>query len=606
MSGPEVSSVYEFGEFWLDESRRHLCTMQGRTIDLSSRAFDTLLYLLRHPGQLVDKQALMDFVWPNTVVEENNLSQAITALRKALGDTPAEHRYIVTDPGRGYRFVASVKTLSSEKVSPPAPSASAEASIAVLPFADMSPGHDQEYFSDGIAEELLNRLSKLSGLQVAGRTSAFSFKNKYEDIRMIGEKLNVAHVLEGSVRKAGDRVRVAVQLLKASDGFRLWSESFDRELSDIFAIQDEIAEAVASALSVTLGVGDSGVQAGGTRNFEAYDARLAAQALILRQGKGNFLRGIGLLEKSVALDPEYADAWSLLATAYLHAGSYWMLGSPDRYVPMSEQAAARAMDIAPGAVASLRAWAYDNLRRHRWLEAERHFRRAVEIAPGEVITNLLYAHFLFAVGRPHEAKAQILLATKADPLALTPCTLLAQALATSGEFDAALKELRRGESLFGNPPVLIGNLMEIGIELDDRSLIEKYVGIAEGREDIPEHVRALNRTIYSLLDQPRAARAELHRLRSDPGYQDLFSQIILSTWASYCRDFELALEMLFSLAERPMWLPGPIWQPRFRKVRRLPGFKELLKKLGLVDYWRETDNWGDFCRPLGDDDFECR
>jgi TolB-like protein len=131
-----------------------------------------------------------------------------------------------------------------------------EQSVAVLPFVDMSPNKDQEYFSDGIAEELLNQLSKIRGLQVPGRTSTFAFKGQNEDFRVIGEQLHVAHVLEGSIRKAGERVRITVQLVKAADGFHLWSETYDRDLIDIFAIQEEIAKAVAKALSITLGVGE--------------------------------------------------------------------------------------------------------------------------------------------------------------------------------------------------------------------------------------------------------------------------------------------------------------------------------------------------------------
>jgi adenylate cyclase len=162
-----------------------------------------------------------------------------------------------------------------------------EQSVAVLPFVDMSPDKDQEYFSDGIAEELLNQLSKLRGLHVAGRTSSFSFKNKDDDLQQIAEKLHVAHILEGSVRKAGNRVRITAQLIKASDGYHLWSDTFDRDLVDIFAIQDETARAVAEALSIALGVGESDLGAGGTRNFDAYDAFLAARSLRYQEGRGN-------------------------------------------------------------------------------------------------------------------------------------------------------------------------------------------------------------------------------------------------------------------------------------------------------------------------------
>jgi TolB-like protein len=220
----------------------------------------------------------------------------------------------------------------------------------------MSPDPDQEYFSDGIAEELLNQLTKVRGLQVAGRTSTFAFKGTNEDFRVIGEKLNVAHILEGSVRKAGNRVRITVQLVKAADGFHLWSETFDRDLTDIFAIQEETAEAVASALSIALGVGVGDLNAGGTRNFEAYDAYLAGISLAGQDATGEgFVQTIERLEEAVALDPDYAQAWATLAYFYRLAATFFIAEGTEELYQKAEAAASRAIEIAPEAVASLRA-----------------------------------------------------------------------------------------------------------------------------------------------------------------------------------------------------------------------------------------------------------
>jgi TolB-like protein/DNA-binding winged helix-turn-helix (wHTH) protein len=289
----EIQPVYEFNGFRLDTTHRQLWSANGQLITLTSRVFDTLLYFVEHHGELLDKTTLMHALWPNTVVEENNLNQAISALRRALDEKPGEHRFIVTEAGRGYRFVADIKTLGAATQSeealaqaePITPAASARKfrmvtpalivvlilvvsyiaiqqqdtepetapspepenvvivsrpplpnSIAVLPFVDMSPDKDQEYFSDGIAEEMMNQLTQLKGLHVAGRTSSFYFKGKNEDFQVIGEKLGVANILEGSVRKAGNRVRITVQLVKVADGYHLWSQSYDRDLNDIFAI----------------------------------------------------------------------------------------------------------------------------------------------------------------------------------------------------------------------------------------------------------------------------------------------------------------------------------------------------------------------------------
>jgi len=291
-----TDSVFEFGGFHLDSTRRLLFGADGESIPLNSRAFDTLLFLIEHRGELLDKSTLMRAIWPNAVVEDNNLNQSIFALRRVLGEAPGDHRFIVTVPGRGYRFVAPVEARSSVPAAarpvatlptrtrrylwiaslaapvlalfvglladrrsdvPTAPATVsrpvATTSIAVLPFVDMSEGGKLKYLSDGIAEEVMNQLGKLPGLRVVGRTFAFSFKGRSEDLRRIGRTLGVNHILEGSVRNSGDRVRVIAQLVNAQTGTQLWSQTFDRRLGDVFLIQDEIARSVAASLRVAFG-----------------------------------------------------------------------------------------------------------------------------------------------------------------------------------------------------------------------------------------------------------------------------------------------------------------------------------------------------------------
>jgi len=245
-----------------------------------------------------------------------------------------------------------------------------EQSIAVLPFVNMSSDPEQEYFSNGIAEELLNQLTKLRGLHVAGRTSSFYFKNKHEDLRVIGEKLNVAHILEGSVRKAGSRVRITTQLIKVADGYHLWSESYDRDLNDIFAIQEETAKAVADALSITLGVGKGDLGVGGTRHFAAYDAYLAGLSLYNQFGRESISRAIEQLEKAVALDPEFAHAWSALASTYDIAATSFISERAEEFIEKSDEAASRAIEIAPDAVASLYAEARLQIQHRDWTRGQ--------------------------------------------------------------------------------------------------------------------------------------------------------------------------------------------------------------------------------------------
>lgn len=380
---------YTFSEHTLDSVECRLLGPDGKPIPLSSRAFDVLQYLVQHRGEVITKGTLMAAVWPDTIVEENNLNQAVATVRKALGETPEQHRFILTIPGRGYRFVSEVKTLASLQGAPPEVSLLPEGdektnsnvskngsrplwlgavalslavviavwvyrhweptppqpavveqsvqavtsavpttpeksvtvvgaplqSVAVLPFADMSPGKDQEYFADGVAEEILNQLSRVQDLFVVGRTSSFSFKGRNEDLRIIGEKLGVSHILEGSVRKEGNRVRVSAQLVKAADGYHLWSQTYDRTLEDIFAIQEEISTSVAQALQVSLGLGEFS-RPGWTHNVEAYEEYLLGRSEYIKASPQSLLKAVEHYQRAIAIDPAFILARTSLVQTF--------------------------------------------------------------------------------------------------------------------------------------------------------------------------------------------------------------------------------------------------------------------------------------------------
>ncbi len=479
-------------------------------------------------------------------------------------------------------------------------------SVAVLPFADMSPDKDQEYFSDGIAEELLNQLTKLRGLHVAGRTSSFSFKNKNEDLRVIGEKLNVAHIVEGSVRKAGNRVRITVQLVKASDGYHLWSQTYDRDLNDIFAIQEETAKAVANALSITLGVGEGDLGVGGTRNFEAYDAYLAGVALVNQLGRESYSRAIVQFEKAVALDPEFANAWGTLASTYQFAADIYISERAPEFSKKSEAAAFRAIELAPEAIASLQAAAQLQWRNRDCLQAEQSFKKALELAPANYWTNNLYGQTLLAMGRPREAIEYFRRAVRSEPLSVLPSIGLGLAHELNGDFDEALKEHERGKGLIGNQALTKASILVSAMTMGDRTLIEKSLEKIVNDDLLPPNNRSLTKTMGSLLDSPEAARSELHRLYKDPTYNHPLTRSVIAVWASYFGDHELALKAFLKSSEERVLTTNVIWRPIHKGMRRLPGFKDLVQDLGLVDYWRSSGNWGDFCRPVGHDDFECQ
>jgi serine/threonine-protein kinase len=339
------------------------------------------------------------------------------------------------------------------------------ASIAVLAFTDMSAAKDQDWFCDGIAEEILNALTPLKGLKVAARTSAFSFKGKGDDLRTIGEKLNVTTVLEGSVRRAGDRVRITVQLSEVATGFQLWSERYDRELKDIFDVQDEIAKAIAERLRVTLagGKGDRLVEQA-TTNIEAYQLYLKGRALVDRRG-ATVPVGLSLLQRAVQLDPGYSLAWAGIADALtVLAYSGAARGSESRAQAMA--AARRSIELDPGSAAGHTALAcatllYENNR----AMAKQEFERALELSPSYGMGRAWYALFYFqwALGDFEQGIAEARRALNSDPLSAYITMNLGNCLLTAGRLDEAIETDRRA------------------IQLDPESFVARWsLGIALG------------------------------------------------------------------------------------------------------------------------------
>ena len=311
------------------------------------------------------------------------------------------------------------------EVTQPAPTPTAtveEKSIAVLPFVNMSDDREQEYFSDGISEEILNGLAKVETLRVAARTSSFFFKGKDADLETIAEKLGVAHVLEGSVRKAGDRLRITAQLIKVDDGFHLWSESYDRELTDIFAVQDEIANAVVDALKIELGVtaGSTLVDIG-TTNREAYDWYLRGKDALVTGSLEGFQRGVGYFNRAIELDPDYVDAYAYLAFAHILQHPFTLYQKPYRELaPDIKHAYSRALALEPAHSAALCAKGYDKMfLEWDWSEAGKLFRAGTgEGKVNDVCLGTYVAWYLLALGQYEEAIALLRSAERSDPLNL--------------------------------------------------------------------------------------------------------------------------------------------------------------------------------------------
>jgi TolB-like protein/DNA-binding winged helix-turn-helix (wHTH) protein len=474
VTSKQAHLIYEFGEFRLDALRRVLAARaDGSSLPVTGKNFDTLLLFVERAGQLLDKRTLMEALWPNVVVEESNLTQTIHTLRRLLGERPDDHRYIVTVPGRGYRFVAQVTTRILEEPQPAkrrtlAASAAAmvvlagvafwllqgsrhaersapiepQLSIAVMPFVDMSEAHDQEYFAEGLSEEILNVLAQSTALRVTARTSSFAFKGRNVDIPTIAGALKVTHVLEGSVRKSGNRMRITAQLVDGVGSAHLWSQTYDRDLTDVFGIQDEIAAAVAESLQVTL-TGNAQSRPVQTANATAFESYLQGKYFFNRRGESDLARAQDYFHQALQADPNYARAWAGLAGVYTITKDR----EPPRSIPEWGTAVERALQLGPNiAEAHVRAAQYYGRLGQPEISAA-HCKRAIALNPSDPLVLNVSAGREFEAGHWSEGIALQRRAVAVDPLAAVGRGNLGNYLAAIGEWEEAISEIEKAREL---------------------------------------------------------------------------------------------------------------------------------------------------------------
>jgi TolB-like protein/Tfp pilus assembly protein PilF len=435
---------YAFGQYELDTGSRTL-RHAGKSVEIQSKAFDVLAYLIERRERFVSPDELLDALWPDIHVTPAAVSAAVKKARQAVGDDGEHQMVLRTKHGQGFQFVAEISVVSGAPASLPG-----EPSIAVLPFVNMSEDPHQEYFADGVSEELINTLVRFEGLQVVGRTSSFSFKNSDADLKTIGEALDVNLILEGSVRKMGNRVRITAQLLNAENGFHLWSETYHRGLEDIFAIQDEIARSVGDALRIELGVSpDQPLSPSGTEHLEAHNAYLRGLEFLRSEAPGPLWTALEWFERAVALDPGFADAHLQITSVY---GNMLTTGSVSREIAEAPARAAnaRALMLDPS---SSDAYAARGLLRHglgELADSEADFLRSIELNPNNPWPYTQYGLLLsHGLSRPEEAVAYLEQAVVLDPLSLEARSMLGAALAETGRVDEGIAMLR--SSIEANP-----------------------------------------------------------------------------------------------------------------------------------------------------------
>lgn len=394
----------EFGNYHLKRSERLLLGPDG-PVELSGRSFDILATLLGRPDEVVGKSELFDAAWPGVVVEENTLQVHISALRKLL---PAE--MIVTVHGRGYKYAGPKPFAATAEATAPS-----RPSIVILPFDNMSGDPEQDYFSDGITEDIIAELGKFKEFLVIARNSSFQFRGKANDLAEVAKKLGVQYVVEGSVRKIGNRVRVTVQLIDASSTAHIWGEHYDRELDDIFAIQDEITQMIAARLArQTRTAIASRARARPTDNMSAYEFYLRALQLAAVYDAAH--EAEPFLRQAVKLDPRFAAAHAMLSVVET-LKFFWVFYDPAYLRPALEMAKT-ALQLDPDEAYGHLASGFAHLYLRELRQAEITLDRAIALNPNDPFILSFRALFLNYTDRPDEALVEITEAQRRDPYAV--------------------------------------------------------------------------------------------------------------------------------------------------------------------------------------------
>jgi TolB-like protein/tetratricopeptide (TPR) repeat protein len=478
-------------------------------------------------------------------------------------------------------------------------------SIAVLPFDDLSPGHDHGYFSAGMAEELLNALARVQGLKVAGRASSFYYGNHAADLRTIGQSLDVANVLEGSVRSQGDAVRISVQLVRTADGFEVWSQNYDGDMHDIFDVQERIARAIADHLEIVLdGAATARLVPVATTSGDAYSRFITAQELVDKRVGDSLPRAIALLQEATALDPKFARAWSKLAVAQAVLPQY-VGGDWKASWQASDAAARRALAIDPGDAEAHAALSYNQFSQRHYSAMVEPMRRALALDPKNSAVNYWAANELAAMGRTRPAEAHIdtaLANDQANALLLFYKSMLRWRV---GDQAGALAYIHRGgvsDSPFGALMLEFYDAAHGDLRASARDFANSTSKM--GTKIPAADLQAIYLGTYGDAAQRRVA-LDLLATHAD----DDWAPTLLLQLGEPARAFDLYAHGHSGLSDAFLnWL----WQPEpwSRKARRDPAFQQFAQRLGMVDYWKRN-GWPDLCRPApaagaGSDAFACQ
>jgi len=471
--------------------------------------------------------------------------------------------------------VAAIVTVTLVRRGGGAPVAD-EASVAVLPFVDLSPDQTDAYLGDGIAETLINALANVPGLSVAPRTSAFSFRDQGADVREIGRELGVATVLDGSVQRAGGQLRIIAQLVKTADGLSLWSRSFDGDADAIFALQDSVAASVAEALRGEL-LGRDATAGAGTRDPQAYDAYLQGRFFWKKRAVPDVLRAIDYFNEAIARDSSYAPAWAGLADAWIVLPFYGDTIRSATAMPVARQAAERALALDPDLAEAHTSLAYTlTLFDWDWKAAEREFQWAIELDPRYPVAHKWYSDLLFVLGRPEQALAEAERAAELDPRSPNARTVVGVRQRDLGHMDEARAELERALDMDPTFPLTLQNASDYYWSIGDTARyfsLRERLNAVSGNASVP--VRAL-RTAMAAGGPDSVLRLQA----GAPGAR--WTPTRRARWHILLGDFDAAFADLDqAVAERTVWLVPALRSREWAPIRTDPRYAELLSRMGL-------------------------
>jgi DNA-binding winged helix-turn-helix (wHTH) protein/Flp pilus assembly protein TadD len=578
----DSNCIYEFGPFTVLPDERRLLN-DGNQVPLTPKAFDTLLILIQHSQQVLEKKEIMDQIWPDTFVEEATLAQNIFILRKALGENAMGIQYIQTIPKRGYRFVAVVKKSYREAPKPQINTPLSQSSIAILPFDLLLTENNDEYLGLGMTDALITKLGNIRQMVVRPTRAVRKYITSDLDPIAIGKELSVSLVLTGSIQRLENKIRVTVQLIYVNDSTTLWSEKFDETFKDLLSVQDSISEQIIQTLTLKLTAQEKErVAENYTKNSEAYLNYLKGRFYWSKWTREGFEKGVMFFQQAVKIDPGFALAHAATADAYNTLSFYGYLAPKTAFLAVNH-AALQAIQIAPNSAEAHLALAINNFAFiWDWAMAEREFLRAVEINPSNPMIYHSYASFLMAMGRFAEATDNFKIALKLDPLSPLINASMGYPSFFSRQYDQAINELQTAIELEPYFPLAYKLLGDAYTE--KRMYEEAYAAYRKAIDLTGAHPIQLAYLCRSLALSGKKEEAinVLHQLKAMSNCSYV-SPTSLAVAYSGLNEKEKAMELLErSYSDRCNNLVFINVQPVFDGLRSIPVFIDLVQRMGLA------------------------